>query len=312
MKLHVLLFTMLCTSITLAQQLDDVGRISLSVVTPENSEYLNYAQLEKLRNKVLKIASSNGLSGNGFHSNFVIYPIFEIYEEELVEGMQNIVIVDTEVTLVVKQVETNMIFSSLTLEIEGNGNSRDKAIVSSVSQIPTKGPQLSEFLDDAKGKILAYYESECPNIKAQAEMAANMEEFDRAFGILMSVPSEVSCSRELNDIAVKVYMSYINKTCSEQIIAAKAQIAATDFAGALEILGKVDPSAACFDDAKKLIDSIESKVTAEQKRDWDFMVQSYNDAVSLQKQRINAVKEIAVAYYQRQPPTYNYNMLLIR
>ena len=37
----------------------------------------------------------------------------------------------------------------------------------------------------------------------------------------------------------------------------------------------------------------------------------YNDNVSLQKQRINAIKDIAVAYYKSKPTTVNYTYLVL-
>ena len=37
----------------------------------------------------------------------------------------------------------------------------------------------------------------------------------------------------------------------------------------------------------------------------------YNDSVALEKERINAVKEIAVAYYQSRPTTVSYNLLIV-
>jgi hypothetical protein len=50
------------------------------------------------------------------------------------------------------------------------------------------------------------------------------------------------------------------------------------------------------------------KIDAEAKQKWDFQMQQYNDAVSLGKRKINAVKEIAVAYYKSKPTRVTYNV----
>ena len=310
MKLIITL-ALLCTCASLwAQKSDELGNISLSVVTPENSEYLNGSHLSKLRNKVLKIASANGMSSTGFNSNFVMYPIFEIYDEELVEGMENIIIISTEVTLVIKQVENNMIFSTFTLEIEGNGNDKREAIVNAISQIPTRSSVVKDFIAESKKKIIDYYESQCDNISKQAETASKMQDYEKAFAIIMSVPSEVSCSQELNAKAISIYKNYQNKICKENMLAANSNVSSADYDRALGILSNIDPSSSCYGEAKTAIRNIESKVSAERRKEWELKLQQHNDAVSLQKERINAVKDIAVAYYKRNRTRHSYTYIV--
>jgi hypothetical protein len=295
-----------------AQSTEEVGNISLSIVVPENSEMLNANQLGKLRTKLMKIAASNGLSGSGYNSNFVMYPVFDIYNEELIEGMQNIIVFGVEVSIFVKQVDNNLVFSSHTLQIEASGNDRNEALLDAISQIPLNNENMKKFMSESKQKIIAYYEKECPNISKQAETAANMSDYAKAFGILMSVPEEVSCFSQLSQLSVKIYKAYQNKICNENTLKGKAEIAAGNYDEALNILSNVDPSSSCYGDAKAQIASIESKVSAERKKEWDFKLKQYSDEVALQKQRINAVKEIAVAYYQRTQPTYNYNLIIVK
>lgn len=38
-------------------------------------------------------------------------------------------------------------------------------------------------------------------------------------------------------------------------------------------------------------------------------MKQYNDEISLEKQRINAIKDIAVSYYKSQPTTVSYNYI---
>jgi acetyl-CoA carboxylase carboxyltransferase component len=91
---------------------------------------------------------------------------------------------------------------------------------------------------------------------------------------------------------------------------AKAKSAAMDYDGSLEILAKIDPSSNCYKEQQALMKSVENKVSAEVKKQWDFQMKQYNDAVSLEQHRVNAIKEIAVAYYNSQPTAINYNVLV--
>ncbi len=54
----------------------------------------------------------------------------------------------------------------------------------------------------------------------------------------------------------------------------------------------------------------ESKIDVEEKKQWDLKMKVYDDKVALEKQRINAVKDIAVAYYKSKPTTLNYSYII--
>jgi hypothetical protein len=138
-----------------------------------------------------------------------------------------------------------------------------------------------------------------------------MQQYEQALGLLMSVPEEVSsCYNQIQDKAIEAYKAYQTQKCSELIQKAKTSLAGNDFIGALNILSEIDPSATCFNEAQTIAKSAETKVKAEEKKQWDFQMKQYNDAVSLEKQRIEAIKEIAVSYYKSQPTSVNYNYIV--
>jgi hypothetical protein len=83
-------------------------------------------------------------------------------------------------------------------------------------------------------------------------------------------------------------------------------LAGNNYNSALNILSQVDPSTNCNKEAQALIQKIEPKVDAAEREALKIQMKIYSDAVELEKQRINAAKDIAVAYYNRTQPTYNY------
>ena len=94
------------------------------------------------------------------------------------------------------------------------------------------------------------------------------------------------------------------------MLAANANISSADYDQALGILSKIDPSSSFYGAAKTAIRNIESKVSAERRKEWEFKLQQHNNAVSLQKERINAVKDIAVAYYKRNRTKHSYTYII--
>jgi hypothetical protein len=293
-------------------QTNDVGKIALSVVMPENVDGLDISQLSKLESKIIQITTKAGLSASGFSQNFVIYPKFAIYETNVVEGgMQNITVVTAELSLYIKQISNNMLFASVSKSLKGSGKTKELAITNAISQIPVSDKEFLSFIQSGKQKIIAYYEANCDDIIKKADSQIKMQDFEQAFGLLMSIPEEVaSCYDKILNKAIETFKSYQNQLCTELLQQAKARSAAMDYDGALEILAKIDPSSKCYGEQQSLFKSIENKISAEVKKQWDFEMKQYNDAVGLEKQRINAIKEVAVAYYKSQPTTVNYNVLI--
>ncbi len=78
----------------------------------------------------------------------------------------------------------------------------------------------------------------------------------------------------------------------------------------LNVLLQIDPISDCFNEAQNRIKSIENKITEQKKDERELEIRKYENEVELEKKRIEAIKEIAVAYYQRTQPTYNYNVLM--
>lgn len=310
--IYFIIIAMVLTFTSFAQSTDDIGKIALSVIMPENVDGLNVSQLSKLETKIAQIITASGLAATGYNNNFVIYPKFAINESNIVEGgMQNITVVTADLSLFIKQVNNDMLFSSISKSLKGSGSSKELAITNAILQIQTKDPEFKTFIEAGKTKIIQYYEANCTDIIKKSDSYVKMQQYEQAFGLLMTVPDEVtSCYSQIQSKAIEIYKAYQMQKCAEQIQKAKASIATTDYNTALNILEEVDPSASCFNESQTLEKSIETKIAAEEKKQWDFKMKQNNDAVSLEEQRIVAIKEIAVSYYKSQPTTVNYNYIV--
>lgn len=313
MKLYFPIFIILIISFaSFSQSTDDIGKIALSVVMPEKIEEMDVSQLSKLETKISLIVTKYGLAASGYNKNFVIYPKFEVYEANVVEGgMQNIVVVTAEVSLFIKQVDNNILFSSVSKPLKGTGSSKKLAITNAISNIPTNDSDFKVFIETGKNKIIQYYEATCSDIVLKSESFVKMQQYEQALGLLMSVPEEVSsCYNQVQDKAIEAYKAYQSQRCSELIQKAKTMLAANNYVGTLNILAEIDPSTSCYSEAQTIGNNTAIKVDAEEKKQWDFKMKQYNDGVALERQRVDAIKEIAVAYYKSQPTTVNYNYII--
>lgn len=291
-----------------SQSTNDVGKISISVIMPENVDGLDASQLSKLETKITQIVTNSGIGASGYNNSFVIYPKFAIYETNIVEGgLQNITVVKSELSLFIKQVDNNLLFSSISKTLNGSGNNKLTALTNAISKIAVNDNEYKMFVETGKAKIIKYYESKCLDIITKSETLAKKQDFEQALGLLMSVPEEVSCYAKVQEKSIELYKAYQDQKCKTLIHEVNLSVTNNDYTKALENLGLIDPSSSCFKEAQGIMKKIESKIDAEQKRQLALQMKIYNDQVALQKQRINAVKEIAVAYYKNRPSVhYNY------
>ncbi|PKB15483.1 hypothetical protein CLU82_0560 [Flavobacterium sp. 5] len=299
------------TNMAFSQNNNTVGKIALSIIMPDNLEGLSVGNLSKLETKITQILTATGLSATGYNNNFVIYPKFTIYDASVVEsGMQDITVINCELSLFIKQVDNNVVFATISKQLKGNGKDKQISITNAISKINSKDQDYQIFIDNGKNKITTYYESKCGDIISNSESLVKMQEYEQALGLLMTVPEEVSCFSKVQQKSIEVYKAYQNQTCKVQLQEAKTQMASNDYNSALTTLSQIDPSTPCYKESQILVNNAAAKIDIAEKKEWDLKVKSYNDDVALEKQRINAVRDIAVAYYKRKPTTVNYTYLI--
>lgn len=284
---------------------DGLGKIALAVVMPDQSDLLEPAQLTRLEGKITQLVTQSGLSASGYGTNFVVYPVLTVVESNVVEGgMQNITVTTAELALYVKQVDNNLVFATLSKRLKGSGSNKALSLSNAISQIQVSDADYQRFIAQGKQKILAYYQSKCDDIIRQADAHVRVNAFDQALAVLLSVPEEASgCFSKAQGKAVAIYKAYSNQHCAELMLQAKAQLANNHYEEGLTLLASIDPSANCHAEASGLITKTEAKIDATQRRE-------FNAQLGLEKQRINAIREIAKAYYTNRPTVVQYNVLV--
>tara|TARA_Y100000385_G_C12967209_1_gene582390 strand:+ start:37 stop:984 length:948 start_codon:yes stop_codon:yes gene_type:complete len=304
----ILIVSIFISSFSLFSQAENnVGELTFSLVMPDQIDGLNYNSLAKLENKIIQSATKYGICGKGLFSDFIIYPVITYNDGETVSGMKNIIVKEMDFSLHIKSVSDNKIFASYGKTLTGAGKSASSACNNAINEIRISDKGLSDFYIRANKKILAYYESRCDIIISKADVLAKMEKFDEAFAILMSIPAQsTDCYSKIKKKSIQVYKSYLDKECKSILMKAKSSKANGYNIDALRLASQIDPSSSCFSEAKQIIKQIESDIDAEEQKQWDLQLKIYDDAIELEKIRIEAIKEIAKSYYESKPTTFNY------
>lgn len=312
MKMKKLFIIFLCCLGILqgyAQDMPRVGAINIGLVVPDETDELSDSAITKLRAKLTQILTVNNVASSAY-GGFVIYPLISIDNLSVIEGgMRNIVVADIEITLCLKQLGTKITIGSYVQKVRGSGNNEAKAIFNAISAINPSQKEFKSFIDEGCVRIVQYYtEQRSVMIKKAKELAAK-QQYEEALYLLMSYPESLAGYDEVSAVSIEIFNKYQNYYCSQLIQDAKAHISLKEYESAINILMSIDANSKCKVEANSLIKQVERSVEKEDARALQVLMKVYETEANLEKQRINAVKEVAKAYYSNQP-TINYTQII--
>ena len=307
------IFSILCTSLVLSgnalfgQQTEDhsdLSTISLAVAMPREIKGLTDAQVSILEDRIKNIVSMNGLSAEGGLEGFVIYPKFDIFSIENVSGgniTKSVVIAKCNISLFVRQfipnATSNIVFSSYNKDIIGSGYTESDALANALTQIRPGDDAFQTFLDKTRRRMVDYYVQNCDRIVNEAVNAANLENYDKAFALLLSIPKEAGqCYAQVQQKTVEIYLKKQRQDCGRYILKARTLLAIHNFDSALAVLRNVDPESSCKEDLFSLINDIQTKVDAAEQQALELYKEQMRNNVELEKARYAAISEMGKAY----------------
>ena len=253
-----------------------------------------------LKNKVLKIATSEGVAATECGA-IVIIPEVDILNNQSVDGgMRKISTIELGLTLTVRNILTNTVFNTAQVTLRGEGYSDTEAMRSAINKIDVSSSRFSNFITTSKSKIVKYYADNTSALISKAKSLATRQLYDEALAILTTYPESLSgypaVSSAIKDIFSKCQTQY----CSQILVAAESAYSRRDYEEASMLISLIDATSPCATKAKSLLVSIKKA-----------MDKQYADALALEKEairsheriqtaQINAAKEVAKAYFERQ------------
>ncbi|MBK9146719.1 MAG: hypothetical protein IPM12_02730 [Flavobacteriales bacterium] len=286
---------------------DDTARIALYAHVPSNSDGIPAGARENLTNKLNQIATANGLGGGAANQPFIITAHVVVVDKVIQPGAPSMTVLNLDLSLYVGDGIEGTLFSSATKSIKGVGENETKAYINALKNIQVKDPAFAEMLEAGKRKIIEYYNANCDFIIQKAMALSGQEKFDESLSVLARVPTVCAkCHEFASEAAVSVYKAKQDRDCRVSMAKAKAEMTAENYrSAAMALATGITPGALCYDEASKLMADIEKKAEARNKRDWDFAMKAYDDAVDIRKQEVAAWRAVGVAYGENQQPSTN-------
>ncbi len=288
---------------------EDLGRIVINPYVSDQVEGLPESAKNMLSNKLGQVVSKNGMAGSSLSPRFIITPNIVVLDKELTATAPPMTAMNLEVTLYIGDGIDGVLFTSTSLQLKGVGTNETKAYMEALKRINPSDPQLQSFLDKGKTKIMEYYNTRCDFILKEAETLAGMNNFGGAILRLTSVPEVCkTCYDQCMNKVPDMYTQYINHDCQIKLNEAQGiWNAGQDIASAekaAQILATIDPEASCFGDVQKLSNAIAKKVNEIDDREWKYVLRNQEQ----ESERIQAYRDVGVAYGNNQPETVTYNV----
>lgn len=274
--------------------------IPMMVLVPEQVEELAPMAETKLESKIRQVVTKNGMDGGVRFSNFCIVAKLVEGEKEVTSGIRPLVTMITELELFVGNNYTGEKFASTSVILKGAGRNESKAYTAAFGGINANNPQIQKFLADAKRKINEYYATQIPTIIRQAKSYLIKREYEEALCLLSSVPTCCNDYDLVEQCMMDAFQEYVNFDCSLKVNKARAiwyanqNMEGANQAGAY--LAAIDPSSSCWGDALELAEQIRARIGDE----WEFSKELQREAVAIEKNRIEAIRAIGIAFGENQ------------
>ncbi len=285
---------------------DDEARLVLNTYVPEQIEGISQIARNALENKLSQIASQNGMGGGVYNPRFIITANIVVLTKDITPTVPPMHAYTLDVNLYVGDGIDGILFANHTVTVKGVGNNETRAYLNAINNIQSRNPQYQYFIENAKRKIIEYYNANCDLIIKEAKALEAMHQYEAALSTLFTVPSVCKeCYEKCLDLLGPIFKKKIDRDCQMQLAeATNAWNAGQDFNAAqraIRFLSGIDPAASCYSSAFALSDRIAKRMKELDQREWNFLMKQQQDAVDIQRLAIGAARDIGVAYGRNQP-----------
>lgn len=280
------------------------GQVEIAVAIPRQTTEVSHNTWNVIRNKLVDAMTRNGVS-SVVYSGIVVYPEIMVSDEQSVEsGMRNITVIDIQLSLTTEHVVTGTVFSTLTLTLRGEGDNMDKAMIRAINKILPTDERLNDFMVLSRNKITRYYQENTNTIIQKAQNLALTKQYEAALALLSSYPTSASGYVTVSKALTAIYGQYQNSICTQVLQQARAAYSLGNYAEAASYLQQVDMQSSCAKEARALCQKIKASRDTEAARELATFERIYQNQADLEKQRIKAIRDVAVAYYKSVPRFY--------
>lgn len=293
----------------------DAARVCIYVDNvPGRNAWLNDAQRERLRAKLVLAASKGGMVHVGL-SSFLLFPQLDIVDVRSVDaGMKPMTVAKLELILQVARLdkldaplsEPGTIFDSATLTLVGQGNDTTAAVNSAIGSLSASDPNIAALIKQSRQRIMDYYMNHCSEVTAEAARAYELQNYAMSIALFYSIPEGTPCFESARELSVLAYREYEKTKCQERLLQLRASsviqsgpdvnpvIKQQQYAEVLRLIRSMNPTAeGCYEEAYNLLNALAIDFDTANKQSWEKTSKLITEKASVDRERYKAMAEIS-------------------
>lgn len=284
----------------------------ISIKLDEDFTNVPSAASSVLYQSLNRIATENGLTTDAPTTPFVLTAHCDVLEKNNLAGPPIQTVCNLGITFYIADTYTQKKFGTAYITLDGVGTGEVKSYINAFRRINANNGEITSLINRGKKNMMNYYDTQYPNIIKEAKRLASLQKYEEALTMVLSIPICSKGGEEASEYGLQLYTRYLDRMNFFLLNHAKALWAAgQDQQTAYDVcamLAQIDPDAACYAEAGKLMKEIKSQV----RNDIDFEMRiKYQDQILLEKDRISAARAIGVAWGNGQKPTTT-NLMWLR
>lgn len=277
--------------------------LAIAVYIDEGVVNIPASSAQLLSNQLRRVATASGVNANVEGAQFVLTAQVDQLDKSVTNTAPVKITNKLGVNLYIVDVEGKKTFASTYVEVRGIGDNETRSMTNAFSQLTAANQQIKALFQEGKDKIMAYYESQAPNLLRDAQRLAGQQRFDEALAVCAAIPTCCSYGDEATEYATGLYYRNLDRLNQLLLSRARAEWSASpDRVGAQNAgiyLSAIDPESSSYAEANDLYKEIKAQVRS----DIDFEVrQKHQDAVRLESERIAAARAVSVAFWRSRTP----------
>ena len=275
--------------------------LPISVYAADNSESFPQGAKAMMENKLTQLLTRNGIAGMDYQGQFLLTVTTTPLDKDVIPGPPMKITETMEMNLYIVDMYARKVFSTTAITVKGLGETENKCYLNAISRMPLQTPQIAQFVEEGKNKIIEYYDHEGEAIIKKAHFLCQKKEYEEALFWVSLIPQQSKHYDAALAMGQDIYQAYVDNLCLVNLAAARQEWAAEQNKRGAEAAGaylvNILPDAKCYGEAMELYKEIKGKVLD----DWKFEMKQYQDGVDLEKQRIDAMRQVGVAFGNHQP-----------
>lgn len=275
--------------------------LPISVYAVDDTERFPEGAKAMVENKLTQLLTRNGIAGLNYLGQFVLTVSTTPLDKDVIPGPPQKIAEKMEMNLYIADTYAKTIFASTSLTVRGLGETETKCYLNAFRNMPLQTPQIAQFIEQGKTKIIEYYDHEGENLMKKAMYLAQQKSYEEALFIISLIPQQSKHYDAALATGLDIYQMYLDNQCNMNLAEARMAWAAEQNSIGAEKAGKflanILPDAGCYDEAMALYQEIKNKVLD----DWKFEMKKYDDSIDLERRRIDAARQVGVAYGNHQP-----------